>query len=323
MDRIREAYNKAKETPALQNAFRRLRLNQWVQQEIRWLDLAAWDATAGIVTPEELKGRHCYGGLDLASTTDIAALALVFPGDNNVIDVLMYFWIPEENMQVKERKDRVPYSTWVRQGLVTPTPGNVIDYGAIRKKINDLGAIYNIREVGHDPWNATQLALDLQGDGFTMVPVRQGFASLSPPTKELLNFVLSKRLRHGGNPVLRWMADSMVVKTDAAGNLKPDKSKSTARIDGMVALIMAIDRATRNEKVLKPGVIFLKGAMPMKPVRMPKIRLPSLKINNEVIQELAMLAGFLMVMKGLWMVYPPAMWIIGGLWLAFPGKKVR
>lgn len=248
MEYLEQEARRATEVPAYQNTFRRLHLNQWTQQEKRWLDLATWDATAGLVVPERLKGRKCYAGLDLASTTDIAALVLLFPMEDEVLEVLPFFWIPEENIRERENRDRVPYSTWVRQGLVIPTSGNVIDYGAIRKKINDLGSVYNILEIGHDPWNATQLALDLEGDGFTMIPIRQGFASLSPPTKELLNLVLSKRLRHGGNPVLRWMADSMVVKTDPAGNIKPDKSKSTARIDGIVALIMAIDRAARHQE---------------------------------------------------------------------------
>lgn len=245
---IEQEAKRAMEVPAYQNTFRRLHLNQWTQQDERWLDLAEWDANAHLVVPEKLKGQACYGGLDLASTTDIAALVLLFPREEGTYDILPFFWIPEDNMREKENRDRVPYSTWVRQGFIYATPGNVIDYAAIRKKINELGAVYNIREIGHDPWNATQLALELNGDGFTMVPIRQGFASMSPPTKELLNLVLARKLRHGGNPVLRWMADSMVVKQDPAGNIKPDKSKSTARIDGMVALIMAIDRATRHRE---------------------------------------------------------------------------
>lgn len=248
---LEQECKRAIEVPAYQNTFRRLHLNQWTQQEERWLDLAAWDATAGLVVPEKLQGRVCYGGLDLASTTDIAALVLLFPIDDGTYEVVPYFWIPEENMRERENRDRVPYSSWARQGFIIPTPGNVIDYQAIRQKINDLGKVYNIKEIGHDPWNATQLALELAGDGFTMVPIRQGFASMSPPTKELLNLVLAKKLRHGGHPILRWMADSMVVKQDPAGNVKPDKSKSTARIDGMVALIMAIDRATRHQNEQK------------------------------------------------------------------------
>lgn len=248
IERIREAYRKAKETPALQNAFRRLRLNQWTQQETRWVDISAWDATAGISVPENLKGRHCYAGLDLASTTDIAALALAFPGDG-VFEVVMRFWIPEENMRERVKRDRVPYDVWVRQGLIHATPGNVIDYGAIKHTIKTLATDFEIKEIAFDRWGAVQISQDLDAEGFTMVPFGQGYASMSGPTKELLNLVLSKKLRHGGNPVLRWMADNMVVKQDPAGNVKPDKSKSTQKIDGMVALVMALDRAMRHQNV--------------------------------------------------------------------------
>lgn len=249
IERIREAYHKAKETPALQNAFRRLRLNQWTQQETRWVDISAWDATAGSVVPENLVGRRCYAGLDLASTTDIAALVLVFPEDDGSFAVLARFWIPEENMRERVKRDRVPYDVWVRQGLIHATPGNVIDYGAIKHTIKALATEFEIEEIAFDRWGAVQISQDLDAEGFTMVPFGQGFASMSGPTKELLNLVLSKKLRHGGHPVLRWMADNMVVKQDPAGNVKPDKAKSTQKIDGMVALIMALDRAMRHQNV--------------------------------------------------------------------------
>jgi phage terminase large subunit-like protein len=143
----------------------------------------------------------------------------------------------------RERRDRVPYSTWVRQGLVTATPGNVIDYAYIRQQINELAKVYDLREVAFDPWNATQLSVQLQDDGINMIEMRQGFASLSGPSKEFLRLVLAGLVAHGGNPVLRWMADNVVTRQDPAGNVKPDKSKSMNRIDGIVASVMAIGRA--------------------------------------------------------------------------------
>ena len=246
LDEMRAAARKADQVPALQNTFRRLYLNQRTSQDSRWLDLAKWDATAGLVVAEKLKGRQCYAGLDLASTTDIAALVLLFPMDDGTFETLQYFWIPGENVREKGNRDRAPYEDWVAGGLMTATEGNVIDYATIRERIKSLGLVYDIREIAFDRWGATQLSQDLMADGFTMVPTGQGFASMSPPTKELLNLVLAKRLRHGGNAVLRWMADNMAVAQDAAGNLKPNKAKATGRIDGMVALIMAVDRATRH-----------------------------------------------------------------------------
>ena len=241
-DFLRAECAKALKSPAYQNTFRRLYLNQWTQQETRWLDMAVWDACGGQLP--DMTGRVCYGGLDLASTTDIAALVLAFApdGDDAPIYLKPYFWIPEENMIERERRDRVPYSTWVRQGLIEATPGNVIDYAYIRHRINELARQYVLREVAFDPWNATQLSVQLIDDGVNMVAMRQGFASMSGPTKEFHRLLLARRIAHGGNPVLRWMADNVTVRQDPAGNIKPDKSRSTNRIDGIVAGIMALGR---------------------------------------------------------------------------------
>lgn len=236
----------AKSTPAYQNTFRRLYLNQWTQQDERWIDMAAWDACDQALP--DLTGRRCYGGLDLASTTDIAACVLDFPPatEGEPTWLLPFFWIPRDNMIERERRDRVPYSTWVRQGLVEATPGNVIDYAYIRQRVNELAKTYEIGEVAYDPWNATQLSLQLQDDGLTMVEMRQGFASMTAPSKELLRLVLARQIGHGGNPVLRWMADNVTARQDPAGNVKPDKGKSTNKIDGIVAAIMALARASAN-----------------------------------------------------------------------------
>ncbi|MBP8292238.1 MAG: terminase large subunit, partial [Caldilineaceae bacterium] len=196
----------------------------------------------------DLTGRRCYAGLDLASTTDIAALVLAFAPvtDGEPVYLAPFFWIPQDSMVERERRDRVPYSTWVRQGLVEATPGNVIDYAYIRARINALKELYDIGEAAYDPWNATQLSLQLQDDGIVMVEMRQGFASMTAPSKELLRLVLAGQIAHGGNPVLRWMADNVTARSDPAGNVKPDKGKSTNKIDGIVASIMALARLTAN-----------------------------------------------------------------------------
>ncbi len=232
-------------SPAYQNTFRRLYLNQWTQQESRFLDMGAWDACGGAALPD-LRGRVCFGGLDLATTTDIAALVLVFPPvvEGEPFWWLPRFWIPGDAMIERVRRDRVQYDAWVRDGLVTATEGNVIDYGVIQRDIEALGLLYDIREVAFDRWGATQISQNLTAAGFEMVQMGQGFASMSAPTKELVRLVLSRGLGHGGHPVLRWMADNLAVVQDPAGNIKPSKAKSTQKIDGVVAGIMAQSRAT-------------------------------------------------------------------------------
>lgn len=254
-DDLARKCQRARNVPAAQNAFKRLHLNVWTEQSERWLDLEKWDECAGEIDLDLLVGRECYAGLDLSSSLDITALELVFPGDevdeedNEVtyFDVLSFFWVPEETVVERTMKGSVPYQSWVEAGLIEATPGNVIDYKAISHKLDELAQLYDIKEVGFDRWGSTQLQQDLIEQGMEIVPIGQGYASLSAPTKELMVLVLSKRVRHGGNPVLRWMASNMVVTMDPAGNIKPDKGKSTEKIDGMVALIMGLDRATRRE----------------------------------------------------------------------------
>lgn len=244
LDEIRALCKKAQETPALEMTFRRLYLNQWTSSVERWMPMDKWDACNAPADMEALKGKPCYAGLDLSATTDLTALSLVFPvGDS--YDVIMHFWIPWDTAREKEKRDRVPYSLWVKQGYITATEGNVIDYHSIQHKLEEYASLYDIKEVAFDRWGATKLSQDLTDAGFVMVPFGQGFRSMSAPTKELMNLILSEKIRHGGNPVLRWNADNLVVNQDPAGNLKPDKAKSTQKIDGIVALIMAIDRATR------------------------------------------------------------------------------
>lgn len=249
LDDLERKCAKAKSVPGEQNAFLRLHLDVWTQQDTRWLDIDVWNEGGAEIDEETLKGRECFGGLDLSTTTDITAFELYFPNEDGPGgQVLSFFWVPEENIHERSVRDRVPYELWAEQGLIFPTEGSVIDYEAIRMFIRDeLGALYNIREIGADPWNAAQIVKQLEGDGFTIEKVGQGFASMTSPTKELGKLVAQAALIHGNNPVLRWMASNVAVEQDAAGNLKPSKAKSRERIDGIVALIMAVDRATRQE----------------------------------------------------------------------------
>jgi phage terminase large subunit-like protein len=255
---LRVKCQRAIEVPGQQNAFRRLHLNEWTEQADRWLDMAVWDENDDAVDPEALEGQSCYAGLDLSTTQDITALELFFPAASDGGDVVSYFWLPKENLRGRVLRDHVPYDVWARQGLVRLTEGNVVDYDVIRADINALGEQYDIREIAIDRWNSTQLQTQLIGDGFTVVPFGQGFASMTAPTKELERLVLERKLRHGGHPVLRWMASNVAVRQDPAGNIKIDKAKSTERVDGMVALAMAVGRAmVQEDSVEEAGVFFV------------------------------------------------------------------
>lgn len=247
IEKVVAACESAKQNPGEENSFRQLRLNQWVKQSVRWMPMDKWDKCAFAVSEESLEGRVCYGGLDLSSTTDVTAFVLVFPpeDENDKYVILPYFWIPEDNMDLRVRRDHVPYDVWERQGFLQTTEGNVVHYGYIEKFIERLGEKFNIREIAFDRWGAVQMVQNLEGMGFTVVPFGQGFKDMSPPTKELMKLVLEERIAHGGHPVLHWMMDNIYIRTDPAGNIKPDKEKSTEKIDGAVATVMALDRAIR------------------------------------------------------------------------------
>ena len=246
--KVRNACLSARDNPAEENIFRQLRLNQWVKQSTRWMQMEKWDACAFPVDEGELLGRECYGGLDLSSSIDITAFVLVFPprDDSERYVFLPFFWIPEENMVRRVRRDHVPYDVWERQGFLETTEGDVIHYGFIERFIEELGKKFHIKEIAFDRWGAVQMVQNLEGLGFTVVPFGQGFKDMSPPTKRLMELVLERNVAHGGHPVLRWMMDNIFVRTDPAGNIKPDKEKSTEKIDGAVAAVMALDRAVRN-----------------------------------------------------------------------------
>ena len=247
VESLQRACDSAKQNPAELNSFLQLRLNIWTKQTVRWMPMDKWDVCAVPVDEKSLEGRICYAGLDLSSTNDITALVLVFPPveDNEPYHILPYFWLPEDTVSQRVRRDSVQYDLWARQGFLKTTEGNVVDYAFIEKFIEDHGIRFDIREIAYDRWGASQMSQNLERLGFTVVPFGQGFSSMSPPSKELMRLTLSGKIAHGGNPVLRWMADNICVRTDPAGNIKPDKEKSSEKIDGIVALIMALDRAIR------------------------------------------------------------------------------
>ncbi len=229
----------AEQSPSKLNSFLRYRLNVWTTQDVRWLSPDAW-AKCGGQLRDELEKREWYAGLDLASTTDLSALVLVSQADDGTFDVLPYFWVPEVNAAERTQRDKVDYIGWIRDGHIRATDGNVTDYDVIRRDIVELSQQFNIRQLGIDRWNATQLATQLQGEGINVTGFGQGYASMSSPAKQLENLVLSEKIRHGGHPVLSWMAANVATQSDYAGNIKPSKQKSTERIDGIVSLVMAL-----------------------------------------------------------------------------------
>jgi phage terminase large subunit-like protein len=256
---------RAQTTPSFLNTFKRYHLDLWTQQRDTWIPIEKWDACGRIVDVAALAGKRCCGGLDLSSNLDITALVLAFP-DGEWMDFLFWFFCPEETIQKRSKEDRVPYDAWTRDGWMTPTPGNVVDYGFIEAKAIELAGVHQLAELAYDPWNATQAATNLGEKGLTMVEFRQGYGSLSEPSKHFESLVTAGRVGHrttkGANPVMRWMIANAAVRHDPADNIKPDKSATKGRIDGVVAAVMATGRAsvTRDESSVynsQDGIFFL------------------------------------------------------------------
>ena len=263
IERLRDAYREAKQNPADEVTFKWLRLNMWVSSTVAWIPDAIFMKGNEEIDLAALEGRDCYGGLDLSSTGDITALVLMFPprDEDEKYILLPFFWVPEETIPQRVKAASVPYDIWERQGYLLSTEGNVIHYDFIEKFINDLAEKYHIVEIAVDRWNATQMIQNLEGDGFTMVPFGQGFASMSGPTKDFYRLLMEGKIIHGGHPVLRWMAGNVVIDTDPAGNIKVTKAKSKEKIDGIVAAIMALDRCIRNQTEPQGSVYDERGLL--------------------------------------------------------------
>ncbi|WP_256251158.1 terminase TerL endonuclease subunit [Mycobacterium malmoense] len=257
---MKDAALKAQESPAELASFLRLHLGIRTKQETRYLEVDQWDVNASMVDVERLKGRRCFGGLDLGSTSDLCALAWVFPTDDGEFDVLMRHWAPEDSIEDLDNRTAKAASEWAKPGgCLTTTPGNVTDYDFIKAQIQRDCEDFLVQEIAYDRWNAQQLVNDLLNDGAPMITMGQGFASMSAPTKDLQRLVkigsrvdedglpVRPMIRHGGNPLLRWEIDNFAVAMDPAGNVKPDKANAGDKIDGVVALIMGLARAIANQ----------------------------------------------------------------------------
>ncbi len=247
IDDLRRLCDKAKAMPSQRNNFLTKRLNTWTSAEDTWLSLEQWDNCMGYVDEADLIGQKCWMGVDLSTTTDLSALALAFPGEADHIKFLLRFYLPEENIIERERRDRMHYRSLADEGILTLTPGNVIDYDYIKADILAFAAKYEIVELGYDPFNALRLMQELGREGVPIVPVNQRFGSMSPPSKEFEKLIATGMVEHGGNKLLRWCASNATIETDAQGNIKPSKNKSRQRIDGIIACIIALDRLLRAQ----------------------------------------------------------------------------
>ena len=250
IERMREAFLQAQGNPAEENVFRTLRLSQWVGSTVAWIPDHIYDMGNIPIDMDALTGRDCYAGLDLSSSGDITALVLMFPprDETEKYICLPFFWVPEDTVPVRVQRASVPYDNWTALGYMYATPGNVIDYAYIQNTIEELSLKYHILEIAFDRWGSNMLVERLTEMGLTVVPFGQGYKDMSPASREFYEQLMKGNMVHGGNPVLKWMCGNVVIEQDPAGNIKPTKSKSADKIDGVVAAIMALDRCIRHEQ---------------------------------------------------------------------------
>lgn len=259
-DHMHTQARKAKVLPSARVNFEVKDLNIWRGDAEGWLDLRVWDHGKRRFDPAMLDGRRCFGGLDLASVRDLTSFVLVFPpeDDDGEWYVLCWTWCPEAKLE-EEAADAAPYRKCVAAGDLTATPGDVTDYRPVKEQIVAASRLYDIESVGFDVWNATQLATELQDEGLLMVEIPQNTGGMYPGSKKLEELVYGKRLRHGGNTILRHTAGNVALLFDTNGNFRPDKKRSRkGRIDPVVALVMSLSRAVAGQPdEQEPGILLL------------------------------------------------------------------
>lgn len=265
LEEMQQEARRAQRMPTFEAAFRNLYLNQRVDAEPKAILPLEWEMCAGKVSTDALRGRRCWGGLDLSATRDMSAFALYFPDDGGA--VLTQFWLPKDGIAEKQETDRVPYKAWADAGHVTLTPGAAINKAFIVAHLAQIAATYKLQGIAFDRWGMPELQRIMAEDGVKLPLVEhgQGFKDFGPSTSAFEAAMLDGRLNHGGNPVLRWQSSNLVYETDPAGNRKPAKNRAIDRIDGMCALIMAIGAASRTAPKRKSvyasrGVITLGAA---------------------------------------------------------------
>lgn len=250
MKYLREQVKEAIGMPSKENIVKRLNFCIWTQQSTRWINTDVWNKNnTKEIDEASLIGKKCYGGLDLSSVSDITAWVMVFPDDDDPekVDILARFWCPEKRLRDESNRYKDQYQVWARQGYITTTPGNAVDYGFVKAQILEDAQKFQLVDMNIDRlFQGHQIAMELIDEGVVVTGMGMGYISFAAPMKEFERRLLARKLNHGGNPVLRWMADNVAVSQDPAGNLKPNKAESQGKIDGIVSLIMALDRASRN-----------------------------------------------------------------------------
>jgi phage terminase large subunit-like protein len=250
-DYLHSRLRDALQSPARQATFKTKHLNIWVGARNAWMNMQEWAKCPARKSLEELAGRPCYMSLDLASKIDVAAKILLFPPyeDDPLYHVHGQYYLPEDSVESGATSNASHYSGWHKQGFMTLTPGNVIDYEYIMDDMRDDASRFDVTEVPYDPWQATQLATAMLSEGLPMVELRQTVQNFSEPMKQIEALVLSRLLAHGGCPVLGWMTANVTAKMDAKDNIYPTKEFSENKIDGMVALIMAMSRTVNAQSL--------------------------------------------------------------------------
>ncbi len=244
--KIEDLKNKARtarEIPSAYNTFACKHMNLWVSSSEKWMNMDKWKVSGKEASKHDLRFKRCFCGVDLSSKLDLTSVAFVFPLEDDWYAVKHHSFIPEATMLEKEKKSGVPYSSWVKQGYLTPIPGETIEQSWVEEYIRAKAKEYKIVEICYDPFSASEFANHMEADGFTCVEVRQGFLSISEPMKGIEACVVAGKLIHYDDPVLRWAASNTVRVKDAAGNIKYDKSKTTEKIDPIAAMITAHKRA--------------------------------------------------------------------------------
>lgn len=248
-------------SPTARAEFVRKNLNRWVGDADRAIDLEQWDRGAEPFDLEDLRGRRCFAAFDLAKVRDLSALVLVFPptADDDQWYVWGWYYVPEDNIEERSRTSLVPYDRWQREGLLIATPGSVVDYDFIEAHIEQVSEEFELEEIAYDRYLATQLVTHLMEKSLPLVQFGQGYVSMSQPTNDMLRLIAQGKLRHGGNPVLRWMASNLVLAADPAGNVKPNKARAKDKIDGIVALVMALGRGMLRPQAPEASVYEGRG----------------------------------------------------------------